>query len=144
ATGDFDVAFQPIIDVHTGDIHHYEALCRFRSTPTGESPFRYITFAEETGLIPEFDLAMVGKVVHWLRRQPRDSKASAAVNVSGHSVLATSYVVGLHTLLKENPSVRDRLVFEITESARMDDLNVADKFIQGLRSQGYEVCLDDF
>jgi len=48
ATGSFDVALQPIIDVHHGDIHHYEALCRFTSSEGGDSPYQHITFAEET------------------------------------------------------------------------------------------------
>lgn len=144
ASHEFDVAFQPIVDVQDGTIHHYEALCRFHADEEDASPYHYITFAEETGLIPDFDLAMVGKVIHWLKSRPRNDNVSVAVNVSGHSVASLPYVAGLHSLLKESPWVRDRLVFEITESARMDDLPAANRFIQGLRGQGYEVCLDDF
>ena len=144
ATRSFDVALQPIIDVRNGDIHHYEALCRFTASDAGQSPYQHITFAEETGLISDFDLAMATKVVQWLGKIPRQQKVSVAVNLSGNSVASLTYIAGLHALLKANPWTRDRLVFEITESARMEDLTAANRFIQGLRGEGYEVCLDDF
>jgi predicted signal transduction protein with EAL and GGDEF domain len=72
AGSEFYVALQPIIHIYTGEIHHYEALCRFDEKP-GESPFKSITFAEETGLIHEFDLAMAKKTIEWLSKFPRNS-----------------------------------------------------------------------
>lgn len=143
ADADFDVAFQPIIEVTTGDIHHYEALVRFHTEERRQSPYEYITFAEETGLIQEFDLAMVQKVLGWLSKAPRNKRYIVAVNVSGHSVASLAYVAALHNLLRDNTWARGRLMFEITESARMEDLAVANRFIQGLRGEGYTVCLDD-
>lgn len=143
ADADFDVAFQPIIDVATGDIHHYEALVRFRTQDRSQSSYEYITFAEETGLIQDFDLAMVQKVLTWLSKAPRNKGYIVAVNVSGRSVASLAYVASLHNLLKDNAWARGRLMFEITESARMEDLAVANRFIQGLRGEGYTVCLDD-
>ena len=144
AESDFAVALQPIIDVMTGEIHHYEALARFDSADGGASPYETIMFAEETGLIQEFDLAMAQKVVEWLGKTPRNATTSLAVNVSGHSVGSAPYMSGIHKLLAENLWLRGRLLFEITESARMTDLDAADNFIQSLRTEGYTVCLDDF
>ncbi len=144
AQGEFFVALQPIIHITTGDIHHYEALCRF-DRAAGESPFKTITFAEETGLIHEFDLAMAKKVVDWLGKYPRNTnKYRVAVNVSGFSIGKPSYVDALMELLKENDWTRGKLMFEITESSRMSDLDAANNFIQALRKRGYHVCLDDF
>jgi len=144
ADSSFNVVFQPIINTITGEVHHFEALARFGAHEPEDSPYEYITFAEETGLIQEFDLAMVGKVIQWLSKAPPDRNYSIAVNVSGHSVASSSYIAGLHTLLRDNIWTRGRLMFEITESARMDDLVAANRFINGLRSEGYKVCLDDF
>ncbi|MEE8279371.1 MAG: EAL domain-containing protein, partial [Alphaproteobacteria bacterium] len=144
ADADFDVAFQPIIDVMTGEIHHYEALARFHTEEKrSRSSYEYITFAEETGLIQEFDLAMARKVLGWLSKAPRNKGYIVAMNVSGHSVASLPYVAALHNLLKDNSWARGRLMFEITESARIEDLVVANRFIQGLRGEGYTVCLDD-
>lgn len=141
----FNLVFQPIVDVHAGDIHHYEALVRFGAAEKDESPFRQITFAEETGLIDQFDLAVVKKVIAWLGKWPRNrTRYRIAVNISGHSVGSDFYVSSLHNLLRENPWVQNKLLFEITESSRMVDLESANGFIQGLRQAGYPVCLDDF
>jgi len=143
AKAEFEVAFQPIIDTRTGVIHHYEALARFPASE-GRSPYEQITFAEETGMIAEFDLAMAKKVIEWLNKTPRNSTVSVAVNVSGYSVGTLSYLAQLEQMLNENVWTRGRLMSEITESARMDDLDAANTFIRRLRDNGNEVCLDDF
>ncbi|MDR3438575.1 EAL domain-containing protein [Telmatospirillum sp.] len=146
--GHFSVALQPIIDIQTGEIHHYEALCRFHNTKPGESPYPTICFAEETGMIHLFDLAMAKKVIDWLAETATATGSRkpvvVAVNVSGHSVGEPSYVNSLHQLLRDNVWTRGRLLFEITESSRMTDLAVANTFIQSLRRAGYGVSLDDF
>lgn len=145
ADASFDLAFQPIVDSQSGQIHHYEALSRFRNARTGESPYRHITFAEETGMIAEFDLAVVDKAIEWLGKWPRNkTRYKIAVNISGHSVGSDMYVTSLHQRLKQNDWVRDKLLFEITESSRMADLDAANSFIQGLREAGHHLCLDDF
>lgn len=144
ALSKFDIVLQPIVNTMSGEIHHYEALCRFEKNPA-ESPFRTITFAEETGLIHEFDLAMAKKVVDWLSKRPRNSdRFNVAVNVSGFSIGQDSYLDALMKLLKTNEWTRGKLMFEITESARMSNLEQANNFIQALRTLGYSVSLDDF
>ncbi len=141
--GKFNVAFHPIINIKTGVIHHYEALVRFHHSKEGESPYEYITFAEEVGLIWQFDLAMAKKVVEWLSKH-KSKKYAVAVNISGNSITNLTYLAQLHQLLKTNIWARGKLLFEITESSRIADLEAANKFFQTLRGEGYEVCLDDF
>jgi len=141
----FVVALQPVVCVRSGRIHHFEGLCRFEDGQPGESPFEYLRFAEETGMIHTFDLAMVRKAIDWLRNRPvNGAHASIAVNLSGHSVEVPKFVEALFALLDRNTWTRGKLLFEITESARMSDLDAANRFIQGLRQRGHAVCLDDF
>lgn len=139
----FDVYFHPILSVKDGKIHHYEALARFPVGMGDASPFETITFAEDIGLIWQFDFAMAKKVVEWLS-QSGNKQHSVAVNISGHSVGQPEYLEALQTLLQRNFWVQGQLLFEITESARIIDLTRANDFIQTLRSAGYAVCLDDF
>lgn len=47
-------------------------------------------------------------------------------------------------LLNGRPDVRGRLIFELTESAAVEGLALADRHIQKLCKSGCEVCLDDF
>lgn len=139
---DFQVAFHPILNARTGSVHHYEALVRFNGK-FEESPYKYITFAEETGLITEFDIAMMRKCVKWLRDN-RSDKVAIAVNISGMSVGNDQYRTELHSLVDADTWLKNFLYFEITESSRVADLNQANNFVQGLRKKGFHVCLDDF
>ncbi|MBW4034529.1 MULTISPECIES: EAL domain-containing protein [Acidiphilium] len=140
----FRVAFQPIVHVKTGHIHHFEALCRFEGQGE-DSPFKTIQVAEELGLIAAFDLVMVRKVIDWLLTRPlNNARERIAVNVSGYSIEQPAYTVALLDLLAENDWLRGRLMFEITESARIANLETADRFIQALRQRGFHVSLDDF
>ena len=139
----FDIAFHPIVDVRGGRVHHYEALVRFQGADPTDSPFKTIAFAEDIGLIWHFDIAMARKVVDWLRTR-RATKYKIAVNISGQSIAHAGYRGELFELLEDNPWARDHVMFEITESARIADLGDANTFFQTLRTQGYEICLDDF
>jgi EAL domain-containing protein (putative c-di-GMP-specific phosphodiesterase class I) len=141
----FFVALQPIIDIRRGDIHHFEALCRFDLSLPHNSPYQYITLGEETGLIHEFDVAMAAKVIGLFKKLPvNNQKYSIAVNISGFSISVPEYVEALHALLRDNPWTQGRLMFEITESSRITDLDAVNTFIQNLRRNNYKVCLDDF
>jgi len=141
ANKDFHLVYHPIIDVMTGEVHHYEALTRFEE---GVSPYEIITMAEETGLIPEFDFAVVEKGLEFLNTIPRNKPMSIAVNISGQSVANDWYVEKLFNLMNENEWAKGKMVFEITESSKMEDLEQANNFIQRLRKGGFPVCLDDF
>lgn len=142
--GEFNMRFQPINSVETGIPHHFEVLAGFPSAIGQGSPYRYITFAEETGLICDFDMAMVLKSLDWLARENQQGHYRLAVNLSGHSIGVLSFVNELHRILAQNAWAKQCLMFEITESARIQDLDAANKFIQSLRDRGHEVCLDDF
>ena len=144
AKGNFKLAFQPIVSLVDGKTHHFEALVRF-GNDCNRSPYELITFAEETGLISNFDLAMCRKVLNWVaQNNKRGKKYVVAVNLSGQSVGNNAFLAALHDLLGQYGTLRPQIMFEITESARIQDLEAANNFIQGLRTAGHKVCLDDF
>lgn len=143
--GMFDIAFQPICDLKTGIPHHFEALVRLDHEKFGVTPFEFVTFAEEVGLICEFDLAMCRRVIEWTRKANSEGhRYMIAVNVSGRSLSTPSFVAELMKTLEEAGEVRRNIVFEVTESAKLKDLEEADRIIQRLRKAGHVVCLDDF
>ena len=67
-----------------------------------------------------------------------------AVNISGRSIDSDEFVEKLRTLFAENPEVNGSLMFEITETARINNLDRANEAIRSLRDDGLHVCLDDF
>lgn len=142
--GDFSVAYQPICDLATGKIHHFEALARFDATEFTGSPFELITFAEEVGLIGDFDLAMCAKVLKAMQAYGRQGVSySVAVNLSAFSIGTPAFLQNLNRLLKANNNVRGSVAFEITESANIKDIEQVNEAIQQLRAAGHVVCLDD-
>lgn len=134
----FTLAYQPVVELRHGTLHHYEVLVRFGAD---DSPFPTIRMAEEMELIESLDAAILEETLKVMRRDP---SIILAVNVSGRSIMSETYVTHVLNLLTGRPDVRGRLMFELTESAAVEDLMVADRHIQKLRKAGCEVCLDDF
>lgn len=139
----FDVAFQPIVELETRHVHHYEALVRMKGTGAKVSPFETITFAEGAGVIQEFDLAMCRRIL-WDLAAIEDPDLMIAVNLSGRSLQTPSFVDQLGALLKTNEPYRKNIIFEITESSRIENLDETNTIVQELRKMGHKVCLDDF
>lgn len=144
-SGQFDVAFQAIVSLASRKAHHFEALIRLTDSPVKMNPFDFVCFAEEVGLILDFDLAMCRKVINRVTSaSERGAIVPIAVNISGRSIGSDAFVENLRALLAENPQVHGLLLFEITETARINDLHKANEAIRSLRADGFHVCLDDF
>lgn len=141
----FDVAYQPIVSLKDGQCHHYEALVRLHRHEVDMNPFEFIKFSEETGVITDFDIAMCREVVDRLADAVTQGPVmSVALNMSGYSLSNPEFLENLDMILKASPSLKGKLLFEVTESSRVRDLEKANEFIQRLREDGFPVCLDDF
>ena len=141
----FDIVFQPIVDLASRALHHHEALVRLRETERYPSPFQFITFAEEVNMIGEFDLAMTNRVIDKILEGQRNGDVlRIAVNLSGRSLESPNFVESLHELLRRHAEVGDQLMFEVTESAKISRLDETNEVIKGLRQAGHHVCFDDF
>ena len=137
---DFGIVFQPIVDMNDFSVHHYEVLSRFAP---GQSPAETIAFAEEVGLIADFDIAVCEQAIQRLRtfKQP---DLHFAVNLSGASLESDLFVKELLATLAQMGRQRSSIILEVTETAEIRDLERAENIIQTLRSNGHPVCLDDF
>ena len=135
----FNLVYQPVVSLTDGTPHHYEALVRFNGDA---SPFAMIRMAEEQDIIEAHDCAVTEEVAKRLRAD-RTGKLKLAANVSGRTITSPSFmqVVARHA---KGGDLAGRLMFEITESAAIDDLTVAQRHVQALQKQGFQVCLDDF
>jgi len=134
----FTLVFQPVVSLKNGVLHHHEVLVRFGDDA---SPFPMIRMAEELDLIEGLDLAIAEQAT---ARLANDPKLKLAVNVSGRTITSPAFAPAIGRLLKTRKGVTGRLMFELTESAAIEDLALANRHIQALRKMGCEVCLDDF
>ncbi len=141
----FDVALQPIVSLKDGSLHHFEALARFDSNFYSGSPYEFMCFAEDIGVIHEFDLAMTMKVVSLLKRVRRIGfKTNIAVNISGRSIQSPVFLRHFFRILEDCTDVREQLSFELTESSQIDDLETTNRILSRIRDFGHKVALDDF
>jgi EAL domain-containing protein (putative c-di-GMP-specific phosphodiesterase class I) len=138
---DFHLHFQPIVDLKSFKASHYEMLTRFEE---GVSPYEMITFGEDVGLAPDFDLAVCDRAINYLIHTPQSRVKKFAINLSGQSIQNPSFMKSLSRRLASQKSLSDNLIFEITESTTIQDLGAVNEFIKLLQKEGYKVCLDDF
>jgi EAL domain-containing protein (putative c-di-GMP-specific phosphodiesterase class I) len=139
AARNFRLVYQPVVDLRAGGaLHHHEVLVRFGDDA---SPFPLIRMAEELDLIEPLDLAVVERTVQQL---DEDESLTLAANISGRTIASFEFVKQVRALIGAHPKVRQRLIFELTESAAIDDLALADRHLQALRAEGCRICLDDF
>ena len=83
----FHLVYQPIVEMKTGETHHFEALARFQHLGVSKSPFETIRFAEQAGLINDFDMAVLEKAIQKLIEvEKRGNLRKIAVNISGKSI----------------------------------------------------------
>lgn len=141
--GEFEMVYQPIVDLWTNVVHHFECLVRFGGSD--RSPYETVTFAEDTGMAGELDMAVLERVVKMMRSAAGSSPALRfAVNLSGRSLSDSKVVAKLRAIVRDSSALSGRLMFEITESSAIGDLVAANAVVQDIRNQGFEVSLDDF
>lgn len=139
ARNEFRVVYQPVVGLDDRLVRHHEALSRFAGD---RCPADVIRFAEDLGLIAEFDLAVCDRAAQELARSGTRSKL--AVNLSARSLETDGFVERLIRKLGGLGRLGKRLMFEITESYAVTDLVRLDRVLQDLRRNGNIVCLDDF
>lgn len=136
-----DLAYQPIVALGDGSIHHYELLARFRD---GRKTFEWIAFGESMGMNAELDLLVCRRAIEDLTRAYAGTRLSLAVNLSGNSLQDGVFTDTLLELLRDHGNLARQLLFEVTESAEIADLAAVNAVLQQIRELGFQVCLDDF
>lgn len=139
---DFKLNFQPIYNIKDRSLSHHEVLVRFDANQT--SPYELITMGEDIGLAPDMDLSICRQALKYADKNKKRKIGKIAVNLSGVSIQSEIFVKKLLSTLDEYPEAAKHLMFEITESSEIKDLDRVDGYIQQLRKKGYAVCLDDF
>jgi EAL domain-containing protein (putative c-di-GMP-specific phosphodiesterase class I) len=139
-TKDFSIVFQPIVSLGSREVHHFEVLSRF----TKGGPAEMVHFAEQLGVVAEFDLAVVERAIAAITGTQAGKRPVLAVNISGRSLESEIFAGELNTVLREHADLAPYLMFEITESALITRMNEVQKLVARLRQRGFRVCLDDF
>ena len=145
--GEFELHYQPILDVVTGRVCHAEALVRWHDPGRGiVLPSTFIPVAEEAGLMRELG--------HWIAaaaaRQSAAWRASGigaftvCVNLSASQLRDSTIVPEMETILSATGCSPTWLTLEITETSMVKDVEGVSLTLLKLRRMGFRVAIDDF
>ena len=141
--GALTLAFQPQLDIASRKVVACEALARWDHPEFGTiAPSTFIPLAEEMGLISEItDWVLRGATVQCLS-WPGD--VGVAVNISARDFRGGDIGTMVAHALQQSGLPAARLEVEVTETALIEERDIALKVLKALAAQGISIALDDF
>lgn len=143
--GELLLHFQPLLNLHTGEIESAEALIRWQDPSKGLiPPSDFIPIAEETGLMVPIGRWVLETALRQSRAwQDAGKPLRVAVNVSAKQFQDPSFFQHLLTTLKETKTDPESLEIEVTESVAMADFT-GNAILHQCQQIGVHLSLDDF
>jgi diguanylate cyclase (GGDEF)-like protein len=141
--GEFELYYQPIIDVKTERITSCEALLRWHHPERGMiSPVEFIPVAESTGLIVQLGEWVLRQACTQAVRWPKH--VTMAVNVSPAQFKSRNLLPTVIGALAASGLPANRLELEITELVLLQDNDGAFAILRQFRDLGIRIAMDDF
>jgi diguanylate cyclase (GGDEF)-like protein/PAS domain S-box-containing protein len=146
---DFQVEYQPIVNLESGEVYGAEALVRWHDPSRGViAPGRFVELAEETGLIIPIGRTVLREAcerardwrTHFRSAQP----LQMSVNLSGRHFQEASLLDDVCAALKESGLEPGGLTLEITESVLMQRSDTTLDKLRALKGLGLNLAIDDF
>jgi diguanylate cyclase (GGDEF)-like protein/PAS domain S-box-containing protein len=144
---EFEVYYQPKIDLVTGSVTGMEALLRWMHPGMGMiSPTKFIPLAEETGLIVPIGAWVLRAACAQTRawQQQGLPPLRVAVNLSARQFAQDDLLATIVNVLEETGLPPELLELEITESVTMDNPAHAAELLKQLKALGIRLAIDDF
>lgn len=143
----FRLFYQPIINLMSGNIEHYEALLRLPDENSNElfMPDQFMEVAHHFGSIRDIDHWVLNNAIKSLGEinQNRPSMIMA-INLSGRHFGSNEVLDLVHSALEEYQVDPRQIIFEITETSAVENMVQAKQFIESLSAMGCKFALDDF
>lgn len=142
-SSELTLAYQPIVATHDLEPIGAECLARWTSPRLGEvSPELLIASAERIGRSREVTLVLFEMALAALSQLPAPLRVS--FNLSSHNLCDRDTISALLERMLASECDSKRLLFEITETSLITDMDVANATLQRLRDNGVRIALDDF
>ncbi|MCH8134111.1 MAG: EAL domain-containing protein, partial [Myxococcales bacterium] len=144
---EFQLVYQPIVDVQSRDIVGMEALLRWIEPETGIiSPMEFVPLAEETGLIVPIGEWVLNEAarqnVYWQQQGLPHLRVS--VNVASRQFMGPSLLPMVQRALDSTGLHPQYLVLELTEGSLISVDAAVRTTLMALREQGIHISVDDF
>jgi len=147
--GQLSLAYQPLFDLEPYRLNGFEALCRWVHPVRGViSPAVFISLAEETGCIQALTAWAIDEAARqltsWRSEMPEFGELVMHVNVSGKDLSRPHFVPHVREVLQRHALPAQLLTLEITESALMEQRELAMRSLAELGELGVKLGIDDF
>lgn len=142
----FILHFQPIYDLQSRKAIHYEVLLRMIGDDGNLiMPATFLNIAERFGLIREIDHWVLHKAIQVQAESVKNNRpVSLAINISGRHFGNPKVLEWIRSYIKETGADPEKLIFEITETAAVENTEQAGYFTDELHKLGCKIALDDF
>ncbi|MDQ0737083.1 putative bifunctional diguanylate cyclase/phosphodiesterase [Arthrobacter agilis] len=143
--GQFELNYQPKVNLPDGAVTSVEALIRWNHPLLGQlPPTSFLPLAEEAGLMPAISALVLRDAVEQAARWRAEGlEISVAVNLSG-SCIQDGLPRQIRLLLEECGTLPECLMLEITEDMLMRNPAHTAKILARLRAKGIQISIDDF
>lgn len=144
---EFDLYYQPIVDLETGMASGVEALLRWRHPRLGLlSPERFMALAEDSGIIIQLGQWIICKAcAEFGKSKARGSVLNkVAINLSVRQLQDRTLLSCIASAIHAAGMSPNELELEITESSIMTNLDMNVRVLQALRDMGVRIAIDDF
>ena len=141
--GALSLSFQPLLDIATRKVVTCEALARWNHPELGPiPPSTFIPLAEEMGLISTITSWVVGHATEQCSHWPGD--VGVAVNISARDFRGSDLGSLVEEALARSGLDPARLEIEVTETAVIEERDIAHRVLSDLAAKGIAIALDDF
>lgn len=153
ARNEFELHYQPFVDMSTRSLVAVEALVRWRHPTRGlVPPSEFIDLAEDTGLIVPLGNWVLGEACRqsagWCDQRARDGleawRAAVSINVSPRQLAEKRFPDSMAQIIHESGIHPNRIWLEITEGTLLRDPGRTIETLGLLREQGIHISVDDF
>ena len=143
-SNNFQLFYQPLVDITSGDVVSVEALLRWRNQNVG--PDRFVPIAEASGIINPIGRWILHEASQQYRRWAEHGLPAipVAVNVSVVEFRDKDFADKFEETIHRNGITPTALQLEVTETAAMDNLEHTINMLSRLKSLGIQISLDDF
>jgi diguanylate cyclase (GGDEF)-like protein len=144
--GQFEVYYQPQIDLASMSVSGYEALARWNHPHRGEiKPDEFLPVAEHTGLIVPLGIRLLAMACHQAAAWQRAGAPSAiSVNLSARQMLSAALPDAVEAILASTGLNPSSLTLDITESVLLADADASRAALGALKNLGIRIAVDDF
>ena len=144
---EFVAFYQPKVNVETNSLVGAEALVRWRKEDGSlVPPLEFISMCEKTGLVIELDMAVLEKVLRFLKKNLDDGIecVPVSVNFSRLHLLDDGFIDRVADTIRRYGVPARLIEMELTESAMFDSQEAIASFVESVHEKGLCIAMDDF